>query len=110
MANSFEYQKQHYAVGDTISISYKIREGDKERQQLFKGIVIKIRGNTPETKMLTVRKVSKSGIGVERIIPLNSPFIAKMHLDRKGKYTKSKLYFIRGLTEAELRNKLYKEK
>lgn len=110
MANSFQYQKDSYRIGDTVSISYRIKEGDKERQQIFKGILIRVKGNTPETKMITVRKMSKLGVGVERIIPLNSPFIAKIQLDRKGNYTKSKLYFIRGLSESEVRSKLYKEK
>lgn len=110
MANSFQYQKDNYRIGDTVSISYKIKEGDKERHQIFKGIIMKVKGNTPETKMITVRRISKSGIGIERIIPLNSPFIAKIQLDRKGNYTKSKLSFIRGLSESEVRSKLYKEK
>ena len=110
MANSFQYKDKTFAVGDTVSISYKIKEGDKERQQLYTGIIIRVKGNTPETKMITVRKISKSGIGLERIIPLNSPYIASMKLDRKSKYQKAKLYFIRGLSESELRSKLYREK
>ncbi|KKP68438.1 MAG: 50S ribosomal protein L19 [Candidatus Roizmanbacteria bacterium GW2011_GWA2_35_19] len=110
MANSFKYKEIQYKVGDTLSINYRIKEGDKERLQLFKGILVKIKGDSEATRMITVRKMSKSGIGIERIIPLSSPFIATMKLDKKSNYKKAKLYFIRNLSEQELKSKLYQVK
>lgn len=110
MANSFVYNEKIYKVGDTIDIDYKIKEGDKERIQSFKGILLKIKGNTPVTKMITVRKMSNAGIGVERIIPLSSPYIAKVSLIKKSNYQKAKLYFLRNLSDQELRTKLYQVK
>lgn len=107
MANKFVYKDKTYSIGDTISINYIIKEKKRERKQLFKGILLNIKGSTPETKMLTIRKMSKSGIGVERIIPLNSPFIADIKLDKKTKYTKARANFVRNLTETKIRRKLY---
>jgi len=110
MANSIKYNDLNLNIGDTISISYKIKEGDKERQQLFKGILIKVRGADPVNRMITVRKISKSGIGVERIIPLASANIASIKIDKKSDYRKAKLYFVRNLTDTQLRHKLYRHK
>lgn len=110
MANSFLYKDTRYKVGDTVSIDYKLKEGDKERIQIFKGIIVKVKGDSEANKMFTVRKISKSGVGVEKIIPLLSPYIAKMELIKKSSYQKAKLYFIRGLTEQEVRTKLYSVK
>jgi len=110
MANSIEYQNQQIRAGETISIHYKIKEGDKDRVQIFKGILIKIRGNRPETKTITVRKLSKSGVAIERIFPLNSPLIEKIVLIKKTTYRKSKAYFIRNLSEQNIKRKLYKSK
>lgn len=110
MANSFNYKDNTYKVGDTIDIGYKIKEGEKERIQSFKGILLKIKGNTPINKMITVRKMSNAGIGVERIIPLSSPYISTVSLVKKSNYRKAKLYFLRGLSDQELRSKLYKVK
>ena len=108
MSNSFLYKDTRYKVGDTVSIDYKLKEGEKERIQIFKGIIVKVRGDSEANRMFTVRKISKSGVGVEKIIPLLSPYIAKMKLIKKSSYQKAKLYFIRGLTEQEVRTKLYK--
>ena len=110
MANSFLYKEIRYKVGDMVSIDYKLKEGDKERIQIFKGIIVKVRGDSEANRMFTVRKISKTGTGVEKIIPLLSPFIAKMELVKKSSYQKAKLYFIRGLTEQEVRTKLYSVK
>ncbi|MFH0772845.1 MAG: 50S ribosomal protein L19 [bacterium] len=110
MANSFEFNKTVVKVGDTISLEYKIKEGEKERTQLFKGILLMVKGNTPMTRNITIRKISKIGIGVERIIPLSSPNIVSLTVDKTSSYNKSKLFFIRDLTEAETRNKLYSVK
>jgi len=110
MANSFLFKTTQYKVGDTLSINYKIKEGEKERQQVFKGILIKIRGDSQATRMITVRKITKSGIGVERIIPLNSPYIIDISVVKKSDYQKAKAYFIRDLSEQELKVKLYRTK
>lgn len=110
MANSFEYKDKKFKVGETLSIHYKIKEGDKERIQIFKGILIKVKGNTPETRMFTIRKISKTGIGVERIYSLLSPYIQDIVLLKKSSYQKSKAYFIRNLTEQEIRSKIYRSK
>lgn len=106
MANSFVYKDKSYRVGSTIGISYKFKEGDKERKQIFKGILIKVKGNTPDTKMITVRKISRSGTGVERIIPLVSPFLDDIKLVKKADPKRAKLYFIRNLSEQKVKAKL----
>jgi len=111
MANHFTYKDQSYNVGDTVSINYRIKEGNKERIQTYKGIIIKLKGETPNNKMFTVRKMTRSGVGLERIFPIISPFIESIKLDKKTTGTKrSKLFFIRNLTEQEVRASLYKNK
>ena len=110
MSNSFEFNKTVMKIGDTISLEYKIKEGEKERTQLFKGILLMVKGNTAQTRNITIRKISKIGIGVERIIPLSSPNIVSLTVDKTSSYNKSKLFFIRDYTEAETRNKLYSVK
>ena len=110
MANSFSYKDKKFKVGDTLTVNYLIKEGDKERSQLFRGILIKIRGNTPETKMITIRRMTRSGVGVERIIPLSSLYIKNITVFKKSDYQKAKAYFIRGLSDQQLRSKLYQTK
>lgn len=107
MANSFTYKNILLAVGDMVTIAYKLKEDNKERIQNFDGIIIKIRGEN-ENKMFTVRKTSKAGIGVEKILPVNSPYIADIKLNKKSTYRKAKAYFIRNLSSEKLRDKLYK--
>lgn len=106
MANHFLYQDKIIPVGSTIGVTYRFKEGEKERKQVFKGTLIKVRGNTPATRMITVRKISKSGIGVERIIPLTSPFLEKITVLKKSSSRKAKLYFIRELSKRQLRTKI----
>lgn len=110
MANSFSYQEETYNVSDTIDLVYKIKDGEKERQQKFTGMLLQIRGKDDATRMITIRKITRSGIGVERIIPLSSPFIASIKLAKKGNYKKSKSYFVRGLSDQQLRRKIYRHK
>ena len=84
-----------FRVGDTVRVEYKIIEGNKERIQAFEGICVgKKSSGVSET--FTVRKMS-SGIGVERIFPVNSPKIAKLTVVRKGKARRAKLTFLRGM-------------
>jgi large subunit ribosomal protein L19 len=108
MANKINYKEVPLSVGDTISINYKIKEGNKERQQLFEGILTKIKGHDDANRMITVRKMSHSGIGIQRIIPLNSPFITDIKLVRKSSYRKAKAYFLEPLSGQQIRHKLYK--
>lgn len=107
MANSTQYKDLRFAVGDTIRMNYRIKEDNKERLQLFEGIVIKVKGFTPETKTMTVRKMTRSGIGVERIVALSSPYIQDIKVVRKSNFAKAKLYFVRNLSDQQLRTKLY---
>ncbi len=109
MANLIKYKDINIAVGDTITVNYRIKEGEKERQQLFQGILLKITGSTPNNKTITVRKISNSGIGVEKVMPMQSPYITDIKLDKKSNYTKAKLYFIRNLSGQQLRYRLYRQ-
>ncbi len=85
-----------FHVGDTIGISVNVFEGDKERIQIFKGIVMGIKGGGI-SKTFRVRKIS-NGVGVERIFPINSPRIAKVEIIKYGSVRRAKLYYLRGLT------------
>ncbi|HAY34313.1 MAG TPA: 50S ribosomal protein L19 [Bacteroidetes bacterium] len=85
-----------FHVGDTISVSVNVFEGDKERIQIFKGIVMGIKGGGI-SKTFRVRKIS-NGVGVERIFPINSPRIAKIEISKHGSVRRAKLYYLRNLT------------
>ena len=85
-----------FKAGDTVSVHYKIREGNKERIQVYQGVVIQ-RNSVGVSETFTVRKVS-NGIGVERIFPANSPNIDKVEVNSHGKVRRSKLYYLRALT------------
>jgi len=92
-----------FRSGDTIAVHYKIKEGDRERIQVFEGVVIaKKNGGVRET--FIVRKVSY-GVGVERIFPLHSPLIDKIEVKKKGKVRKAKLYYLRGRSKKASRIK-----
>ena len=85
-----------FASGDTVKVSAKIVEGEKERTQVFQGVVIKVRrGGTGAS--FTVRRVAY-GIGVERTFPLYSPLVEKVEVVRQGKVRRAKLYYLRGLS------------
>ena len=85
-----------FRAGDTISVHYKIREGNKERVQVYQGVVIQ-RNSVGASETFTVRKMS-NGIGVERIFPVNSPNIEKVLVNSYGKVRRSKIYYLRELT------------
>ena len=84
-----------FAPGDTVDVHYRVKEGDKERIQIFRGVVISRRGSGIDANF-TVRKIS-SGIGVERIFPLHSPNIMKIERMRQGEVRRAKLYYLRNL-------------
>ena len=102
---AFATGKQHPTVkaGDTVTVAYKIVEGNKERVQLYRGVVIKIAGHG-EKKRFTVRKMSGT-IGVERIFPLESPAIESIEVNKVGKVRRAKLYYLRALTGKKARIK-----
>ena len=95
---AFKIEKSYpdFKAGDTVTVSYRIKEGNKERIQEFKGDVIRISGHMDQ-KRFTVRKIS-SNIGVERIFPMNSPFIEAITVNKYGKVRRAKLYNLRALT------------
>jgi large subunit ribosomal protein L19 len=80
-------------VGSDVKISHKIYEGNKERVQVFQGMVLQIRGDK-DNKSITVRKITR-GIGIERIFPLNSPVITRIEVKKHSKVRRAKLYYIR---------------
>ena len=80
-----------FKAGDTITVSYKIVEGSKERVQSFRGVVIQIKGSG-KTKMFTIRKIS-GGVGVERIFPLYSPHIDKIEVNKVGVVRRARIYY-----------------
>lgn len=83
-----------FQSGDTVNVHYRVREGDKERIQQFEGVVISRRGSGSNETFI-VRKISAGNIGVERIFPLHSPFIAKIEVKKEGDVRRSKLYYLR---------------
>ncbi len=85
----------HFNPGDTVKVHFKVVEGNRERIQVFEGIVIKRRGSGM-SEMFTVRRVSY-GVGVERTFPLHSPKINKIEVVRRGSVRRSKLYYLRKL-------------
>ena len=98
-----------FKAGDTITVTYRIKEGDKERLQDFRGVVIQICGATPFTRTFTVRKIS-GGIGVERIFPYESPFIEKIELNKIGKVRRARIFYLRNLAGKKARIKEAKRK
>lgn len=83
-----------FESGDTVNVHYRVREGEKERIQQFEGLVISRRGSGSNQTFI-VRKISAGNIGVERIFPLNSPFIAKIDVKKRGDVRRAKLFYLR---------------
>ena len=94
---------EEFGPGDTITVGYKIIEGNKERIQYYRGVVIKICGHQ-EKRRFTVRKMSGT-VGVERIFPLESPNIDSIEVNKRGKVRRAKLYYLRALTGKKARIK-----
>jgi len=91
-----------FSEGDTVTVHKKIKEGNKERIQLFKGTVIARDGRNGATATFTVRRVAY-GEGVEKVFPLHSPMVDKIDIDRRGKVRRAKLYYLRNLTGKKAR-------
>ena len=102
---AFATGKQHpsFKAGDTVTVAYRIIEGNKERVQLYRGVVIKIAGHG-EKKRFTVRKMSGT-IGVECILRIESPAIDSIEVNKVGKVRRAKLYYLRALTGKKARIK-----
>ena len=106
-ANIKQFRK--FNTGDTVGVHVKVKEGEKERIQLFKGVVIKIQGSGMG-RSFTVRKIA-SGVGVERSFPFTSPAIDKIDLISRGKVRRSRIFFLRGLSgrAARLESEMVRE-
>ena len=97
-----------FRAGDTLRVSVRVKEGEKERIQAFEGVCIARRGSGV-SKSFTVRKIS-NGVGVERIFPLHSPMLAEINVVRRGRVRRAKLYYLRHLTGKATRIKERKAK
>ena len=94
-----------FSAGDTITVYYEIKEGEKTRTQFFKGVVIQRRG-TGATETFTIRKMS-GAVGVERIFPVNMPALQKIELNQRGKVRRARIFYFRELTgkKAKIKDK-----
>ena len=105
--NAFAQEEEkvlaEFGAGDTITVHYKIKEGNKERIQNFRGVVLQIKG-TGNTKTFTVRKMS-GNVGVERIFPMNSPFIELIEINKRGKVRQARIFYFRELNGKKARIK-----
>ena len=107
--NQFDTKKEYpaFKAGDTVTVHYKIVEGNKERIQQYRGVVIQ-RSGEKHTETFTVRKIS-GNIGVERIFPIASPFIDKIEVNKHGKVRRARIFYLRDLTgkKARIREKKF---
>ncbi|MGJ5642116.1 50S ribosomal protein L19 [Formosa sp. S-31] len=92
-----------FGAGDTITVYYEIREGEKVRTQFFRGVVIQKRG-TGTSETFTIRKMSGT-VGVERIFPINMPALQKIEVNKRGKVRRARIFYFRGLTGKKARIK-----
>ena len=108
--NEFVTRKDfpEFGAGDTITVYYEIKEGEKTRTQFFKGVVIQRRA-TGATETFTIRKMS-GAIGVERIFPVNLPALQKVEVNQRGKVRRARIYYFRELTgkKAKIKERRYK--
>ncbi|MDR2292815.1 MAG: 50S ribosomal protein L19 [Prevotellaceae bacterium] len=101
-ANEQQKEFPAFKAGDTITVTYKIKEGNKERLQNFRGVVIQVKKGSAKT--FTIRKIS-DGVGVERIFPVNSPFIENIEINKYAKVRRARIYYLRNLTGKKARLK-----
>ncbi|MBM3419888.1 MAG: 50S ribosomal protein L19 [Bacteroidetes bacterium] len=100
-ASENEFPK--FRAGDTVTVHYKIKEGNKERIQQYRGVVLQ-RSGSAHTETFTVRKMS-GNVGVERIFPISSPFIDKIEVNKYGKVRRARIFYLRNLTGKKARIK-----
>ena len=86
----------NFSAGDTVNVNFRIREGERERIQVFQGVVIRINNGKGPAANLTVRRVT-AGIGIERVFPLHSPLVESLEVTRYGSVRRARLYYLRGL-------------
>ena len=98
-----KHELPSFKAGDTVTVHYKIKEGNKERIQTFQGVVLQ-RAGKGLTETFTVRKIS-GNIGVERIFPITSPFIDKIEVNKRGVVRRARIYYLRGLQGKKARIK-----
>lgn len=91
-----------FGAGDTITVYYEIKEGNKTRTQFFKGVVLQVKGSG-SSQTFTIRKMSGT-IGVERIFPINLPALQKIEVNKRGKVRRARIYYFRGLTGKKSKN------
>jgi len=96
-------ENPEFSAGDTITVYYEIREGEKVRTQFFRGVVIQKRGSG-SSETFTIRKMSGT-VGVERIFPVNLPSIKKIEINKRGKVRRARIFYFRGLTGKKARIK-----
>ena len=103
--DSFVEKKEfpEFRAGDTITVYYEIKEGNKTRTQFFRGVVIQLRGQGA-TRTFTIRKMSGT-VGVERIFPFNMPAVQKIELNKSGKVRRARIFYLRALTGKKARIK-----
>ncbi len=103
--NEFVSRKDfpEFSAGDTITVYYEIKEGEKTRTQFFRGVVIQRRGSGA-TETFTIRKMSGT-VGVERIFPVNMPALQKVEVNKRGKVRRARIFYFRGLTGKKARIK-----
>ena len=97
-----------FSAGDTVTVFYEIKEGNKTRTQFFRGVVIQRRG-TGTSETFTIRKMSGT-IGVERIFPVNMPALQKVEINKRGKVRRARIFYFRGLTGKKARIKEVRKK
>ena len=85
-----------FSAGDTVRVNFRIREGDRERIQVFQGVVIRLMNGKGPAANFTVRRIT-AGIGIERVFPLHSPLVESLEITRYGSVRRAKLYYLRGL-------------
>lgn len=108
MAKFLKYNDISFSVGDTVKVHFSVKDGEKSRVQIFEGIIIAIANRGPG-KVLTVRKIAAGGVGVERIVPLDSPTLANLELVSQGAVRRGKLFYLRarvGKNASKIKKKL----
>ncbi|MFT5846377.1 MAG: large subunit ribosomal protein L19 [Psychroserpens sp.] len=97
-----------FGAGDTLTVYYEIREGEKVRTQFFKGVVLQVKG-AGSSQTFTIRKMSGT-VGVERIFPINLPALQKIEVNKRGKVRRARIFYFRGLTGKKARIKEVRRK